>query len=65
MKKYIIILFFLVTFILGGTVSLGQDGTSGTSSNYGTGTTFHYFNDGTSGTSSNYGTGTTFHNWNE
>ena len=33
------------------------DGTTGSSTNYGSSTTYHQFSDGTSGTSSNYGSG--------
>ncbi len=38
-------------------------GSSGTSSNFGGGTTYHNYSDGTSGTSSDYGSGTTYHSF--
>ena len=47
---------------VGGTFN---DGTSGTSSNYGGSTTYHDFNSGLSGSSSNYGGNTTYHNFND
>jgi len=64
MKTLIATLVITAFGLTGLIVSDSAEASYGTSSNYGTGTTYHNFSNGTYGTSSNYGTGTTYHNWN-